>query len=81
MANGNRSGEKIAALAGKVLGNSNSSDIQKRFAASVLSQTGTGRMTGAGVEAQASAALRSSAASGTTKKLAASLVSQSDKKR
>jgi hypothetical protein len=81
MANSNRSGSKTSSLAARTLGSSSASGVQKSLAASVLSQTGTNRVTGKALEAIASAALRNPNSSPVTQQLAGSVVSQSSKTR
>jgi len=72
-------GKKAASLAGKTLGNSNASAIQKSLAGSALAQAGTNKATSKSMEAKAAAALRNSQSAIATKSLAGSLVSQSKK--
>lgn len=79
--NSKQSSSKIATLASSVLRDSNASALQKRIAASALSQHGTGRETGKAMEATAAKALQSGKSSETTRKLAASVTSQANKAR
>lgn len=74
-------GSKVGSAAGRVLGNSNASALQRSLAASALAQTGTSKTTGKAMETKASSALQSSKTNATTKALAGSLVSQSRKSR
>lgn len=76
---GKVTGSKVASLAGRTLGNSNGSKIQKSLAGSALAQTGNAKTTSKAIETQASAALQRSTSSATTKSLAGSVVSQSKK--
>ena len=71
----------ISHLAAKTLGDTNSSQIARRLAASLLSQTHTNKQTGAELEGIASNVLRSEKYSDDTRAMAASLVSQSNKAR
>jgi hypothetical protein len=73
-------GIKVASSAGRALGSSGSSAIQRSLAGSALAQAGTSKVTSKAVETKASAALKSGASSTLTKQLAASVVSQSRKK-
>lgn len=75
------SSSKMASSASKILNAKNSSDIQRSLAASVLSQTSSGKMTGKHMEEIASAVLKSNKYSDVTKSLAGSVLSQSDKRR
>lgn len=79
--NKKRTSKEVASNAAQVLQNPEASAIQKRFAASALSQAVSGKQTGADLEAEASAALRSSKYNETTKELAASVLAQSNKGR
>jgi hypothetical protein len=72
---------RIASLAGKTLGNSNASDLQKSLAGSTLRQAGTKAQTGPTLEQRASRALDNQRSSTVTKALAGSVVSQSNKSR
>lgn len=71
-------GSKVASQAGKTLGSSRSSGLQKSLAGSALAQSGTNKVTSAAIEKKASSALQNSSST-TTKALAGSLVSQSKK--
>lgn len=75
------SSSKMATNASSVLRSSESSKIQRSLAASVLSQSSSGKVTGKSMERKASHVLRSNKYSDTTRSLAASVLSQSDKKR
>jgi len=81
MANKKQSSEEIAALAAKTLQDDNASKIQKSLAASVLSQSGTDKVTGSEIETKAARALQSEHSADLTKTLAASVLAQSDKNR
>jgi hypothetical protein len=74
-------GKKVASTAGRVLGSSSGSLLQRSLAASALAQTGGSKTTGKAMEAKASGALQSPKTNSTTKALAGSLVSQSKKSR
>lgn len=71
-------GSKVASQAGKPLGSSTASGLQKSLAGSALAQSGTNKVTGVAMEKKASSALQNSSNT-TTKALAGSLVSQSKK--
>lgn len=71
---------KIASLAGTVMGDKNSSGVQRSLAAAALSQTGNGKTTSERMETVASGVLSSHKYSATTKTLAASVLSQATKK-
>lgn len=73
--------KKIASLAAEVLRDSNSSEAQKRLAASALSQRNSNNQTGGNMEDFASMVLKSKKYNDTTKTLAASVLSQSNKER
>ena len=75
------SSSKMATKASGILKASGSSKIQKSLAASVLSQSISGKTTGKNMETKASHVLNSSIYSDVTKSLAASVLSQSDKSR
>lgn len=72
---------RVATVAGKTLGSTSSSGIQKSLAGSALRQAGGPAQTGAKTEDKASRALDSHASSPVTKTLAGSVVSQSNKRR
>lgn len=74
-----RSSKTVASLAGKVLTNQSSSEIQKKLAASVISQSGTSKTTGTNLETIASKVLQSDKYNETTKTLAGSVLSQAVK--
>lgn len=78
---GKQSSKGMSTLASNVLNRASSSDIQKKLAGSVLSQTNTKNQTGSQLETVASKALSSSKYNSTTKQLAGSVLSQSNKKR
>jgi hypothetical protein len=71
----------VAALASKVLTNSNSSATAKQLAGSALSQVNKGNQTGSKMEDVAAKVLDSPKYSDTTKTLAGSVLSQSIKDR
>jgi hypothetical protein len=79
--NSKKTSDKLGSLAGKVLSDSNSSNIQKVLAGSVLSQKSPNHQTGAKLEDVASKVLKSEKYNDTTKSLAGSVLSQSNKKR
>lgn len=81
MTNKKQTSKEMASKAAKILGDDNSSNIQKTLAGSVLAQSKTNKETGKDMESIASNVLKSSKYSDETKGLAASLVSQSDKNR
>jgi predicted 2-oxoglutarate/Fe(II)-dependent dioxygenase YbiX len=70
----------IASLAGQVMSNNNSSNIQRQLAGSALAQHHSGKNTSEYMEAKASQVLQSSKYNAETKQLAASVLSQSTKK-
>jgi ABC-type hemin transport system ATPase subunit len=51
-------GGKISSAAGRILGNSGTSALQRSLAGSALAQSGTQKLTGKDMEAKASAALK-----------------------
>lgn len=71
----------MSSNASAVLRSNESSQIQKSFAASVLSQSSSNKVTGKDMETKVSKVLNSNKYSDVTKSLAASLLSQSDKRR
>lgn len=71
----------VATIAGKTLGSSSASSLQKSLAGSALRQAGTKAQTGAKIETKASHALDSAKSSSVTKTLAGSVVSQSNRTR
>ncbi|MHB9094584.1 MAG: hypothetical protein ACYC21_07910 [Eubacteriales bacterium] len=75
------SGGKVTRLASTTLRNSDSSEIQRKLAGSVLAQAGTAKQTGAEMEDIASRVLTSDKYNDVTKTLAASVLSQSNKER
>lgn len=79
--NKKKTSPKVASIAGQVLQDGNASAIQKRLAASALSQVLSGRQTGAALEAEASAALKSPKYNALTKELAGTVVAQANKER
>lgn len=81
MTNKKKSSPTLASLASAVLTDSDSSQIQKTLAGSVLSQANSSHQTGAEMEGVASGVMQSDKYSDTTKTLAASLLSQSNKRR
>ncbi len=81
MKNEKQTSEEVAKLAAQTLQDDNSSATAKKLAASVLSQSGTGKQTGAEIEDLASKVLQSDKYSDDTKSLAGSALSQSNKDR
>lgn len=79
--NSKQTSKKIAHLAGKVMNETNSSQVAKSLAASLIAQTNTSKQTGKEMEACASKVLQSEKYSELTKALAASVLSQSNKNR
>lgn len=79
--NNKKSSAKLGSLASETLQSNNSSSIAKSLAASVLSQTNTGKQTSGKMETVASNVMKSSKYNTNTKSLAASVLSQSNKKR
>jgi hypothetical protein len=79
--NTKKTSKKVASQAGKVLQNDNASKVQKKLAASALSQTKSSNQTGSDMEEFASKVLKSDKYNETTKKLAGSVLSQSNKER
>lgn len=78
MKNTNRTGKKVASLAGSTLSNPNASEEDKRLAGSALAQSRTAKSTSKTMETKASHVLRDEASSEKSKTLAGSLVSQSN---
>ena len=72
---------KVASVAGKTLGSSSASDIQRSLAGSALRQAGRPAQTGAKTEDRASRALDNPHSASVTRTLAGSVVSQSNKSR
>lgn len=81
MTNSKSSSPKTASLAGKTLQSQSASRLEKKLAASALSQKDKRKQTSKTVETLASAVLKSKKDSPVIKSLAASLVSQSNKSR
>lgn len=81
MVNKKQTGGKLVTLAAKSLSSKNSSNIQKKLAWWVLSQTWTNKQTWKEMEKIASDVLKSDKYNELTKSFAASLVSQSNKQR
>lgn len=79
--NSKQTSSRVATVAGKTLGSSSSSAIQKSLAGSALRQAGSPAQTGSKTEDKASRALDSRKSSPVTKTLAGSVVAQSNKKR
>jgi hypothetical protein len=79
--NTKQTSDRVATIAGKTLGNSSASSLQKSLAGSALRQAGTKAQTGAHIESKASHALESAKSSAVTRTLAGSVVSQSNRKR
>jgi hypothetical protein len=79
--NTKQSSPRVASVAGKTLGSSSSSTIQKALAGSALRQAGRPAQTGAKTEDKASRALDNPKSATVTKTLAGSVVSQSNPRR
>jgi hypothetical protein len=79
--NSKQTSSRVATVAGKTLGSTSSSAVQKSLAGSALRQAGGPAQTGAKTEDKASRALDSRKSSPVTKTLAGSVVSQSNKNR
>lgn len=79
--NNKQTSSRVASTAGKTLGSSSASAIQKSLAGSALRQAGDTAQTGAKIEQRASRALDNSKSSALTKTLAGSVISQSNRKR
>lgn len=79
--NSKQTSPRVASVAGKALGSSSSSTVQKSLAGSALRQAGSSAQTGAQTEGRASRALDNPNSAPLTKTLAGSLVSQSNKQR
>ena len=73
--------DEVASIAAKVLKNPRASAIQKKLAASALSQKEGKKQSGAELEDIAAKVLRSKKYSALTKKLAGSVLSQANKER
>ena len=73
--------DDIASLAAKVLNSSRSSAIQKKLAASALSQKEGSKQSGSELEDIAAKVLTSKKYSAVTKRLAGSVLAQSNKER
>ena len=71
----------VASSAGKALGSSSSSALQKSLTGPALRQSGTRVQTGASTEAKAGKALDNPHSASLTRTLAGSVASQSNKKR
>lgn len=72
---------KVMSKAASILSSNNSSEIAKSLAASLVSQSNTGKQTGSKMEDIASKVLQSDKYNSDTKTLAASVLSQSNKER
>lgn len=79
--NGKHTSSDVASVAGKTLGSSSSSAVQKSLAGSALRQAGSSAQTGAQTESRASRALDNPNSASVTKTLAGSVVSQSNRQR
>jgi len=75
-----KTSKPMSSLAAATLRDLSSSDIQKKLAASILSQAKTNKVTSENMESIASSALKSNKYNDLTKQLAASALSQSTKK-
>lgn len=76
-----KTSSKVASKAGEILVNPKASKIQKKLAASALSQTKSSNQTSGEMEKIASLVLTSYKYNSSTKELAASVLSQSNKER
>ena len=81
MTNKKQSSDKVGSLAAGILSDTNASAIQRKLAASVLSQTHTSKQTSAEMERIASQELKNGNSAENTKILAGSVLSQSVKER
>lgn len=79
--NSKQTSPQVASVAGKALGSSSSSAVQKSLAGSALRQAGSSAQTGAQTENRASRALDNPNSAPVTKTLAGSVVSQSNRRR
>lgn len=79
--NTKQSSPKVATLASETLQNKGASQVAKKLAASVLSQSSSSKQTGAVMETTASKVLSSDKYSDDTKTLAASVLAQANKER
>ncbi|WP_270647209.1 hypothetical protein [Paeniclostridium hominis] len=79
--NKKQTGKDMSRKASEILRNDNSSAIQKRLAASLVSQSNSRKQTGKAMETTASKVLKSDKYNSDTKALAASVLSQSNKLR
>jgi hypothetical protein len=79
--NSKQTSNTVSSLASGILRDPSASAIQKKLAASALSQTHSSKQTGSQMETKASQVLQSEKYSDTTKTLAASVLSQSNKER
>jgi len=79
--NPKQTSQRVASTAGKTLGSSSASNLQRSLAGSALRQAGNSAQTSSGMEQKASRALEGSRSSPLTKTLAGSVVSQSNRKR
>lgn len=79
--NGKQTSKNISSKASRTLSSTSSSAIQRKLAASALSQSNTNKQTGKSMENIASKVLQSPKYNGDTKALAASVLSQSNKER
>ena len=79
--NSKQTSPNVATVAGKTLGSSSSSTVQKSLAGSALRQAGSPAQTGAQTEGRASRALDNPKSAPVTKTLAGSVVSQANRRR
>lgn len=79
--NTKQSSPTMATVAAKTLKKPSASQIQRRLAASVLAQAGTGNQTGSEMESVAARALQNPNSADLTQKLAASVLAQANKER
>lgn len=81
MSNTKQTSREVASLAGKTLGSSSASNLQKSFAGSALSQFGNGSQTSNEISVKAGHALGSKTSADNTRTLAGSVVSQTRKNK
>lgn len=79
--NSKQTSPHVASVAGKALGSSSSSAVQRSLAGSALRQAGSSAQTGTQTESRASRALDNPNSAPVTKTLAGSVVSQSNRRR
>lgn len=79
--NRKRTSAEVASDAGSVLNDPNASEVQKRLAASALSQRNPSHQTGKEMEELASRVMKSNKYAEDTKELAATVLSQANRQR